>query len=453
VLKSSIAKIPRENLRIIPERYEIIMKNIIPSVKGTRDYYPEEMAIRFWLYQTIRLVSSSFGYQEWEAPMLETIELYASKSGDELVNQQSFVFPDRGGELLTLRPELTPSLARMVAQRQNQLVFPLRWWSWGPFWRYERPQRGRTREFFQWNIDLLGVDSPDADAELIAVAASFLKKLGLTSQNAVILLNDRKLTNSELTTLNIPAEEGSDFLNLIDRRSKMTPSEWDANALDLGLNTTQLEDLKAFLSNPELWKKSETLVRIFSALDSIGVREYVRYDPNTIRGLLYYTGTVFEAYALNSDIKRALLGGGRYDNLMAQVGGDPLPAVGFAMGDLAIGLLLESLDLIPKEIAKTPADVLVTIFDADRQKESMALASDLRQAGLNVICSTEVSKLPKQFKFADRIGVRVVAVIGPDEAANNQVTIKDLVNGTQQTIERRTVDSEIMKLLESHRPL
>jgi histidyl-tRNA synthetase len=429
------------------------MKNIIPSVKGTRDYYPEEMAIRFWLYQTIRLVSSSFGYQEWEAPMLETIELYASKSGDELVNQQSFVFPDRGGELLTLRPELTPSLARMVAQRQNQLVFPLRWWSWGPFWRYERPQRGRTREFFQWNIDLLGVDSPDADAELIAVAASFLKKLGLTSQNAVILLNDRKLTNSELTTLNIPVEEGSDFLNLIDRRSKMTTSEWDANALDLGLNTTQLEDLKAFLSNPELWKKSETLVRIFSALDSIGVREYVRYDPNTIRGLLYYTGTVFEAYALNSDIKRALLGGGRYDNLMAQVGGDPLPAVGFAMGDLAIGLLLESLDLIPKEIAKTPADVLVTIFDADRQKESMALASDLRQAGLNVICSTEVSKLPKQFKFADRIGVRVVAVIGPDEAANNQVTIKDLVNGTQQTIERRTVDSEIMKLLESHRPL
>ena len=207
------------------------------------------------------------------------------------------------------------------------------------------------------------------------------------------------------------------------------------------------------MGNPELWKKSETLVRIFSALDSMGVREYVFYDPNTIRGLLYYTGTVFEAYALNSDIKRALLGGGRYDNLMAQVGGDPLPAVGFAMGDLAIGLLLESLGLVPKEIAKTPADVLVTIFDVDRQKESLALASDLRQAGLNVICSTEVSKLPKQFKFADRIGVRVVAVIGPDESANNQVTIKDLMNATQQTINRMTVASEIMKLLESHRPL
>ncbi len=151
------------------------MKQIIPPVKGTRDYYPEKMAVRNWLYQTIRQVSTSFGYQEWEAPILESITLYAAKSGEELVNQQSFIFPDRGGDMLTLRPELTPSLARMVAQRQNQLVFPLRWWSWGPFWRYERPARARTREFFQWNIDLLGVDTPEADAELIAIAAQVFR--------------------------------------------------------------------------------------------------------------------------------------------------------------------------------------------------------------------------------------------------------------------------------------
>jgi histidyl-tRNA synthetase len=429
------------------------MKNIIPSVKGTRDYYPDEMAFRNWLYQTIRQVSASFGYQEWEAPMLETFALYAAKSGEELVNQQSFVFPDRGGEMLTLRPELTPSLARMVAQRQNQVVFPLRWWSWGPFWRYERPQRGRTREFFQWNIDLIGVDSPEADAELIAIAAFFLKQVGLSSQNAVILINDRQLTNSELAILDVAAEKRPDFLSLIDRRGKMTPSEWDANAFDLGMNTEQLDGMKTFLSNPELWQKSETLVRVFSALEEMGVREYVRYDPNTIRGLLYYTSTVFEAFAMSSDIKRALLGGGRYDNLMAQVGGDPLPAVGFAMGDLTIGLLLESLGLVPKAIYKTSADVLVTVFDAERQKDSMAVAAELRQAGLNVICSTEISKLPKQFKYADRIGVHVVAVIGPDEAANNQVTIKDLFKTTQLTISRHMVALEIKKLLESHRPV
>jgi histidyl-tRNA synthetase len=429
------------------------MKQVIPSVKGTRDYYPEEMAVRNWLYQLIRQVSTSFGYQEWEAPMLETIALYASKSGEELVNQQSFVFPDRGGDILTLRPELTPSLARMVAQRQNQLVFPLRWWSWGPFWRYERPQRGRTREFFQWNIDLIGVDTPEADAELIAIAASFFSQIGFSAQTAAIYVNDRQLTNSELAGLDIPVEKRYEYLNLIDRRGKMVPAEWDANALDLGMNPKQLEGMKVFLSDPDLWKKSETLVRVFKALEVLGVRNYVRYDPNTIRGLLYYTSTVFEAYALEGEIKRALLGGGRYDNLMSQVGGDPLPAVGFAMGDLATGLLLESSGLIPNEISKSPAEVFVTVFDAERQPISMAFATELRKACINVICNPEVTKLPKQFKYADRIGVRVAVVIGPDEAANNQVTIKDLRDGSQQTVSGAHAITEIKNLLESHRPM
>jgi histidyl-tRNA synthetase len=429
------------------------MKQIIPAVKGTRDYYPEDMAVRNWLYQTIRQVSTSFGYQEWEAPLLETIDLYAAKSGDELVNQQSFVFPDRGGEMLTLRPELTPSLARLVAQRQKQLVFPLRWWSWGPFWRYERPQRGRTREFFQWNIDLIGVDTPEADAELIAIAACFLKQVGLSPREAVVLVNDRQLINSELADLDVPAEKRPDILSLIDRRTKMAPAEWDANALDVGMNTRQLEGIKTFLEEPNLWKKSPTLVKVFSALEALDVQEYVRFDSNIIRGLLYYTSTVFEAFAVDSVVKRALLGGGRYDNLMAQVGGDPLPAVGFAMGDLTLSLALESLGLVPKEIKNTLADVLVTVFDAQTQPLSTSFAAELRQAGLNVICSPEVSKLPKQFKYADRIGVPVVVVIGPDEATIEQVTIKDLRNGTQQTLAHSLAVSKIKDLLESHRPM
>jgi histidyl-tRNA synthetase len=266
-------------------------------------------------------------------------------------------------------------------------------------------------------------------------------------------LNDRQLTNSELASLNVPSEMRSEYLNLIDRRGKMKPSEWDANALDLGMTPQQLEGMKAFLGDPDLWKKSETLVRVFEALEVMGVRDYVRYDPNTIRGLLYYTSTVFEAYTLESDIKRALLGGGRYDNLMSQVGGDPLPAVGFAMGDLAIGLLLQSLGLIPKEITRSPAQVFVTVFDTEQQPDSMALAAELRKAGMNVICSSEVTKLPKQFKSADKIGVRVAVVIGPDEAASKQVTIKDLRDGSQQTISRVQAASEIKKLLDTHRPM
>jgi histidyl-tRNA synthetase len=181
------------------------MKSIIQPVKGTRDFYPEQMAIRTWLYNTARSVAESFGYQEYEAPILESLDLYAAKSGEELVKEQSYVFKDRGGSEIALRPELTPSLARMIAQKQDQLTFPVRWWSFGPFWRYEQPQKGRSREFFQWNIDLLGVDSPEADAELIAVAATFLRSVGLTPERAAIYVNDRRLINSQFESLGIPS--------------------------------------------------------------------------------------------------------------------------------------------------------------------------------------------------------------------------------------------------------
>ncbi len=174
------------------------MSPLIQSLKGTRDFYPEDMAMRNWLYGKLRKVSESFGYQEYEGPFLESIELYGVKSGEELVNQQSFVFPDRGGDMITLRPELTPTLARLVAQRQRQLAFPLRWWSFGPFWRYERPQKGRTREFFQWNIDLIGVDTPEADAEMIAIAVAFFEETGLTPQQVQILVNNRALMDGRV---------------------------------------------------------------------------------------------------------------------------------------------------------------------------------------------------------------------------------------------------------------
>ena len=423
------------------------MKAIIQPLKGTRDFYPETMAMRTWIYNTLRQVSESFGYQEYEAPLLELIGLYAAKSGEELVNQQSFVFPDRGGDLITLRPEMTPSLARMVAQRQNQLVFPLRWWSYGPFWRYEKPQKGRTREFFQWNIDLIGPDSPESDAEMIALVASFFKLVGLSSQDVVILVNDRSLTNNELTALGINSEKLTDCLNLIDRRGKMIPTEWDAYALELGLSASQLYGLKAVLADEQLWKKSDRLVKIFDALQVLGVNEYVQYDPNIIRGLLYYTSTVFEAFDRQGEVRRAILGGGRYDNLLELVGGDPLPAVGFAMGDVVIGLILEKHGLLPTSLNACPARVLVTVFDQEQQKTSLALSAELRQTGVQVICYPEVAKLPKQFKYADRMAMRIALVIGPDEAANEQVTIKDLKLGTQQTVKRSEAPGVVRSIL------
>ncbi len=414
------------------------MKRLIPPVKGTRDFYPPQMAFRNWLYATVRQVSEAFGYQEWEAPMLEHLDLYAAKSGEELVKKQSYVFTDRGGDEITLRPELTPSLARLVAQKQGELVFPLRWWSWGPFWRYEKMQKGRAREFFQWNVDMIGVNSPEADAELIAVAATFLRTVGLTPQQARIFVNSRRLMEAEFDALGIPPEQRSDVSSLVDKRDKMEAKAWEAYAREIGLSPEQWSGLLSLLADGERWQKSEELRRLFAALEALGVREYVQFDAGVVRGLLYYTGTVFEAFDLTGGVRRAILGGGRYDNLLADVGGEPLAGVGFAMGDVVISIILQELGLAPS-LPVMPASVLVTIFDENFWLASLALAAELRRAGLKVVCYPEPARLPRQFKFADRMGIRFVLVLGPDEAEQGAVTLKDLLQGTQETLPRQEV--------------
>ena len=423
------------------------MKKIVQSVKGTRDFYPEQMAVRVWLYNTMRAVSESFGYQEYEAPILESLELYAAKSGEELVKEQSYVFTDRGGSEITLRPELTPSLARMIAQKQNKLNFPVRWWSFGPFWRYERPQKGRTREFFQWNVDMLGVDSPEADAENAAVLATFFQRVGLSPERVLILVNNRRLVDSRFDAFNIPVDQRPVVSSWIDRREKMSPEAWEAYGKEIGLSDKQLADLKSMLDDRDLWQQSDELSRFFAVIDALGLSDYVKFDPSIMRGLLYYTGTVFEAWEVGGDIKRSILGGGRYDNLTRDVGGDPIPGVGFAMGDVVITLLLEKYGLLPKDVNVNPAPVLVTVFDEERLLASFKLASELRRAGLNVVCYPEAAKLPKQFKYADRIGAKVTLVLGPDEAAKGQVTVKNLLNGEQVTVKREAVVDEVRGIL------
>ncbi|NPV77685.1 MAG: histidine--tRNA ligase [Anaerolineae bacterium] len=421
------------------------MKTTIQAVKGTRDFYPEQMAFRNWLYSSIRKVSESFGYQEYEGPILEKIELYAAKSGEELVKEQAFVFPDRGGDLITLRPELTPTLARMIAQRQNELVIPLRWWSFGPFFRYERPQKGRAREFFQWNIDLIGASSTDADAELIAVCASFFQQIGLSPIQVGIFVNDRRLMDSQLAAIGIQGELKQATFRLIDRRDKMSPEDWDDYALSSGISTAQLGALKDMLGNPDLWQKSEHLKRVFAILEAMGVREYAVFDPQVIRGLDYYTGTVFEARD-RSKGGRAILGGGHYDNLVEDVGGESLPGVGFAMGDMMIAVIMEKYGVLPR-LSTAPAEVLVTVFDDESLVDAFAISAAVRRAGIAVICYPESAKLPKQLKYADRIGARFALICGPDEKKAGVVTIKDLAKRTQQTVARDRLGAELQKML------
>ncbi|HSN94940.1 MAG TPA: histidine--tRNA ligase [Anaerolineaceae bacterium] len=408
------------------------MAKIVRSVKGTRDFYPEEMVKRQWVYGHLQAVSQSYGYQHYDGPCLETLDLYAAKSGEELVKEQSFVFNDRGGDQITLRPELTPSLARMIAEKQNELAFPVRWWAYGPFWRYERPQRGRTREFFQWNIDLIGSDSVEADAELVAVACSFLRNVGLGPEQVKIRYNDRELMDQAFSELGVNAESKGGLLKLVDRIDKLPADVWDEKVRELGLDQVQLDALKHLLADVDLWKRSEKLVKFVSLLENMGQAEYLAYDPRIIRGLDYYTGIVFEALDVNREF-RAILGGGHYGNLVGDVGGDPLPGVGFAMGDVVIQLVLEHFKLIPDLNTQTET-IFVTVFDPQTQAESLRIASELRKAGFKVITALGTEKLGKQLKFADRILATKALVIGPDELAKGEVVVKDLRARTQTSL-------------------
>ena len=406
---------------------------IVRSIKGTRDFYPDEMARRMWLVDKLKQASEAFGYQQYEGPCLETIDLYAAKSGEELVKEQAFVFPDRGGDPITLRPELTPTLARMIASKQNELVFPARWWAFGPFWRYERPQKGRTREFYQWNIDLIGSDSVQADAELVSVAATFLKLVGLKSDQVQILVNDRRLMDRKLTEIGIGQDKKPEMLRMIDRIDKQLTDVWEQNVADLGFTQEQIGQIRELLVNRELWRESVELSQLFDFLALNGLGEYVRYEPKIIRGLDYYTGIVFEAHDVKEEF-RAILGGGHYANLVGDVGGQPLPGVGFAMGDVVVMLVLEAYGLIPEELTHGET-VLVTVFNEELLPDSMRLASELRSMGFGVVLA-EPEKLAKQFKYADRLGLKKALVLGPDELAAGKVVVKDLRTFEQVVVDR-----------------
>lgn len=418
---------------------------MIKSIKGTRDFYPEDMSFRSWLYKHIQSVSQRFGYEEFDGPFLEKIDLYAAKSGDELVKEQSFVFPDRNGEMIALRPELTPSLARMVAERKNVLPRPIRWWSFGPFWRYERPQRGRTREFFQWNIDLLGPDNSQSDAEIAAISASFFESINLLPENVRILVNNRRLADQQLKKIKIPSERRKDVFRLIDRKDKLSIHDWEEYAYSLGLDREQLTSLENMLDDTQAWRQSDELIAFFEATAYLGVDAYMAYDPTVIRGLDYYTGTVFEARDSAGDF-RAILGGGRYDNLVADVGGDPLSGVGFAMGDVVVSLVLEHFGVLPS-LRPNPAQVIVPTFSEELLPATLQLATELRQANLKVEWFPYIVRLPKQFKYADRQGIPLAAILGPDELQAGQVTLKDMRTREQIIVQREDLLIQIKRLL------
>lgn len=402
-------------------------------VKGLRDIYPEEMALRNWLFAKMRETAKLFGYQEYDGPILEELSLYAAKSGEELVKEQTFRLTDRGGRELAMRPELTPSLARMVAAKQQQLTYPLRWFSIGPRFRYEAPQKGRGREFYQFDCDLIGANTPTADAEIIAIAATLLKNLLLTPDEVVIKVNSRSMLQHKLSLIEIPQEKYAAVIRAIDRVDKVSEDKWIEMLEAQNLTHDQIKNLQQMLTDKDVAFESEALTEVLSTLADLGVREFVEYDPTIVRGLEYYTGTVFEVRDRKNEF-RAILGGGRYDNLVELFGGQPLSGIGFACGDMVLLEVLKEFNLLPdtSKLHATPTTVLVTVFDESTVRASLKLANALRTQGITTELYPDFNtKLDKQIKYADKKGIQFVVVLGPDEVAREVVTIKDLKTGQQ----------------------
>lgn len=419
----------------------------MPRVKGTQDFYPDGWALQVALRKIMLAAGRSYGYQEYEGPAIEYLDLYLGKSSEEIVTGQTFRIQDRDGKALLLRPELTPTLARMIAAREQEIPLPARWQSWGQFFRYERPQRGRGRSFFQWNVDLLGSESAHADAEVIRVACALFAALGLEAADVQIRLNDRAALEADLTgTLGVPDELVRGVFQVIDRLEKVGTDRACAQMVESGLGRGQAEDVVAFVGAP-VAEPPERLAAIVEQLQVAGHHAYVQLDRSIVRGFDYYTSTVFEAWAAGG-LRRAIFGGGRYDDLTRQVGGKQrVPGVGMAVGDMALLELLRELDRVPAPASAGP-DVLVTVFGAEQQHASARIADRLRRRGVAVELALDPDqRLQRQLRHADRTGARFALIIGPDEAADETVLVKDLGLRQQEHLPAGDTDALVARLV------
>ncbi|MCL5009207.1 MAG: histidine--tRNA ligase [Patescibacteria group bacterium] len=407
--------------------------------KGTRDFYPADQFYQNYIFGVWKKVAESFGYLEYNASILEETALYKAKSGEEIVNEQTYTFTDRGGRDVTIRPEMTPTVARMVAQKRKELVFPLRWFSVPNLFRYERPQRGRLREHWQLNVDMFGVESAEADVEIVKVAYGIMKAFGASDEAFEIRINDRRLLNYLLHKhLQLDAEGAHKLSKLVDRMHKMKAEEFLASAREiLGEKTKLLEEILYVKSLDELGEKVPQgegvaeLRRVFEALATAGIKNFV-FDPTLVRGFDYYTGTVFEIFDTSPVNNRALFGGGRYDDLVGIFGVDKVPGVGFGMGDVTIRDFLETYKLLPEY--RPPVDVYICHLEGFLEPAG-ALAGELRQAGVRVAEDLTNRKVSAQVKTADREKIPFVLVVGEEEAKTQKFKLKNLAASEERELD------------------
>lgn len=410
--------------------------------KGTRDYYPEQKRVQNYIFKTWRTVVEGFGYEEYGAPILEPLEIYAAKSGNELVNDQTYVFTDRGDRTVAIRPEMTPSISRMVAARRQELAYPARLYSIANFMRYERPQRGREREFWQLNVDLFGVDDITADVEVITIADSILKAFGAGQDDYVIRVNNRKFIHFMMAQyLGLDTVAAGQMTKLFDRRGKITEQDFeDQAAIILGDEATaqipkikQVIDAKTIEELPVELQESASLDEIKAVFEGLKKQNVTNaiFDATLMRGLDYYTGTVFEAFDTHPDNNRSLFGGGRYDGLVGLFGAEPLSAVGMAPGNTMIENFLTVHNLLPEDRSLTEVYVVVIGAALDGALE---VATKLRKAGIKTEVDITSRKLDKQMKTALKKLIPNILFVGESEIEKGEYTLKDLSRGSEQKL-------------------
>jgi len=409
--------------------------------KGTRDFYPEDMRLRTWLFDHWRSVASTYGFSEYDAPVLESEALYTRKAGEE-VTQQLYNFMDKGDRAVALRPEMTPSLARMVMAKKGGLNLPLKWHSIPQCWRYERMTRGRRREHFQWNMDVWGVQGVEAEAELLSAMVTFFENVGLTSDDVGIKVNSRLVITEVLTELGVPEDKFAATCVLVDKLEKVPLDAIQDDLTELGLERDVVEKLLEVLTNNSLESLSSVLgaesnavkqlTELFDLCEAYGIQDWVLLDASVVRGLAYYTGIVFEAFD-RKGVLRAIAGGGRYDKLLETFGGDPTPAAGFGFGDAVIVELLKERNVLPS-FESSDVDTVVFAMRPELYSVAINVASKLRKAGQKVDVVLEKKKPKWVFKHADRICAKYCLIVAPDEYEKQEVSVKNLELGEQTTV-------------------
>jgi len=418
------------------------LQAILQAPRGTRDFYPDLMVRQQWLFDLWRQTSLRHGFEEYDGPIYEHLDLYKIKSGEGIVSE-IFSFEDRGGRDLAIRPELTPTLARMVAAKANALPRPVKWFSIPRMCRAERPQQGRLREFYQWNIDIVGSSEVLADAECMFVALDFLRQVGLGPDMIELRVNSRSIVAGLLQDAGIDPSRHDIFFAVMDKFEKLSPAEFDAYAREQQVTDSELSAVKNILHVPDLTALSglgksdqrrielAALQELQQYLNHFGIGEYFVYKPTVVRGLAYYTGIVFEIFDRSSKM-RAIAGGGRYDNLISMFGGPAIPAVGFGMGDVVLMNLLEEAGKVPDLTPHHPPMFFVIDAETELFPIVLKITARLREKGIVADYAPKRQAIGKQLKYAANRRAQNVIIVGSETRDSNLITLKNLKTGKQE---------------------